>query len=541
MNGKGEALTSSGRQITVSPPPLENEIKSEDGYPIDNYEGELFKNPKEEGKAMTRIICGTPPLENETKSEAEELIIKDDRVLSSNGEGELMTSSVVVDTFQEYITKDEVLPKTEGIAPPSTTAGNPPTPHPPIALTPASPNLLPTPSSAPFYPTNPPPLVALSEVNAKSFVQVTVVCEHSTTWPEGSPVPEPRRVYGGDIDGGDDNGDSSDGDNGKIIDTSPPGLCIRDLVFRGTATAFDLVKAVLVAFGLEVEAAKAHPFECQSNQGALHLHENAMGMYDVWDNKTAFIPGVRYGGREIDEDQPGPGAEEGDNQEPKEIAGDPTAAQPPPKKRRGRRATRLPGTTPLGELKRFKIVQLLDKPVVTTGIERPGGVRADIALDLLIPRRPPHASELTGARPPPCCGPTEGFVAERTAYFFRVRLGAMGCRYHLLSSFQESMAVRCVEARGGAYGGSHIDYVPGDDELDTPEGAAEVDLINLRYNAGRQVRGLLSGTGDPDTDFYQVGRWMRAPLFNIEYFSVGNGDAAEQKVAEPFNDRWMKN
>ena len=69
---------------------------------------------------------------------------------------------------------------------------------------------------------------------------------------------------------------SKENDRGQKRYEDDDNVAYRDLVVAGTASGFDLVKALLCSFGLDTASER---FEPASNQGALHLDDRAKGVY----------------------------------------------------------------------------------------------------------------------------------------------------------------------------------------------------------------------------------------------------------------------
>lgn len=96
------------------------------------------------------------------------------------------------------------------------------------------------------------------------------------------------------------------------------------------------------------------------------------------------------------------------------------------------------------ELKKIKVAQLLDPLCLQTGVEPKGGFRNQVHLFLALPDRPALYR----------CAPSK--VAF---YSFVITLGAIGTKRNLQSSFQDILAVRCVDGQGSrvANGGNSVD------------------------------------------------------------------------------------
>ena len=56
------------------------------------------------------------------------------------------------------------------------------------------------------------------------------------------------------------------------------------------------------------------------------------------------------------------------------------------------------------------------------------------------------------------------------------------------------------------HGGNEFD----DDDDD------QLDDLNCTFNNGRQVQGLIGGSGDPEEDVWCIRKWLRMPLFDVD-------------------------
>ena len=228
-----------------------------------------------------------------------------------------------------------------------------------------------------------PPIRSKSDVSEETYLQVVVYVAQVVAYMSIS-TPKNKKPYIYDGDGL---------DRGSLI--------LRQLVIKGTATAFDLVKAVLCAFGLESNRVRAAPYERQTNQGKLDLGDkNFCTLQDLENDEyeKGLIKGIRYA---------------------KTTYGN------------------LPPMT-LKELKSVKLVQLLDKPHESTGAEPANGIRDDIQLMLTLPDR-----DASLTRP----------SAPAALYNFFVELEAIGSKEHL-RPFQNLMPVRCTHVQGQVFGGT---------------------------------------------------------------------------------------
>ena len=281
---------------------------------------------------------------------------------------------------------------------------------------------------------------------------------------------------------------SKENDRGQKRYEDDDNVAYRDLVVAGTASGFDLVKALLCSFGLDTASER---FEPASNQGALHLDDRAKGVYvhdvlranDGGDGGrgtplgAALISGLRYS---------------------KACANQVT----------------------LGELKRVRVAQLLDRPLGASRARAHEGARQELLLQLMLGPRVAHFSRRRGGVITP---------AVECWYTFHIQCEAVGRAAPRreggdLESDLQRLLPRCVGGHGGCYGGNRVNWECGDAERDTPEGAAQVDEVNARFAAGRAGRGphrFVFASGDPEEDFECVAKMQRLPMFWLELAESG--------------------
>ena len=231
----------------------------------------------------------------------------------------------------------------------------------------------------------------------------------------------------------------------------------RDLIMSGNASAFDLTKTLLCAFGLSDS-----PFN--------HANDNSMLLLDVQltvDEKTGkakhMLANDMIRGLHVP------------NLPDKRVSHSVTAAQ----------------------LKSVKLCQLLDKPLhSTTARSRDTGVRSAIFLNVMKPERVATVSRAGGAVE----------TAAQAMFGFAVTLEAIGAQEHMASGLQARFP-RCVGGAGKVHGGNEFD----EDEDE------EVDELNCTtFNNGRRVQGLIGGSGDPVDDVWCIRNWLRMPLFEVD-------------------------
>lgn len=249
----------------------------------------------------------------------------------------------------------------------------------------------------------------------------------------------------------------------------------RDLIMSANASAFDLVKTMLCAFGLSDS-----PFNHANGLGSLDVghrysrnakmcSDNSMMLHDVqvtFDERTGKVAAVMTDNLIHGLHVP--------SLPDKRVANSVTAAQ----------------------LKSVKLCQLLDKPAYSTPARsRDAGVRTAIYLNIIKPERVAHVS--------PAGGVAE--TAAQALFGFAVTLEAIGTKEHMASDFQARFP-RCVGGAGKVHGGNEFD----DDDDD------QLDDLNCTFNNGRQVQGLIGGSGDPEEDVWCIRKWLRMPLFDVD-------------------------
>mmetsp|Transcript_38588 Transcript_38588/g.73925 ORF Transcript_38588/g.73925 Transcript_38588/m.73925 type:complete len:300 (+) Transcript_38588:526-1425(+) len=267
-------------------------------------------------------------------------------------------------------------------------------------------------------------------------------------------------------------------------------MVFRDLVVSGGASAFDLVRSVLAAFGLEGRAVGEEPWaasgrSAKAGWSTLGLLDNILVLQDVVSTDKAFatapIEGLKYRDTEM----------------------------------------LLVG---LQELKRVHTAQLLDRPWVDTATRvHSQGTRREISLQMMLPEREPPSPNSTASR---LFAPS-----EPCWYAFRLRSIAIGTKHDTLASAQ-SVLPRCVGGQGAVYAGNVVTYGfrPAQDDAtlngdgnDRSSGYKQVDDLNRRLG-GARLRGegfkiccaSPSGPSSPHEAGTSLGvclQLMRAPLF----------------------------
>ena len=217
-------------------------------------------------------------------------------------------------------------------------------------------------------------------------------------------------------------------------DYSKQANAIRKLVVAGHSTAFDLVKAILCAFGLDTQSAS---FSAGPNMGALHLvgsdeRKPYIMLLDATEAND-LIPGVEHRGK----------------------VGIETAT------------TR--------SLKRVKVAQLLDRPVVTTAARKANqGARNRILLQCCLKPRPAFVI---------------GVAMQAWWYAFVVSCEAIGISKtrpdgDMAISHQKTLP-RCIGGCGTVRGGNTIAWEDSDDDSDDNK-VAKIDALNRRF-VGEQL------------------------------------------------------
>ena len=296
----------------------------------------------------------------------------------------------------------------------------------------------------------------------------------------------------------------------------------RDLVVSGRASAFDLVLAMLCAFGLETIDTAKKPYPRRSNEGSLQAAGSEGGpvkvsLRDGYATESGPVNGGILGLEYAD----------------------------------------TTGEVSMGALKQLRVAQLLDKPHASSKSRSSRqGVRKGVSVDLLMPERlasqdsngdpvrvsmrragvkrelqrlhcnawwvsraclraiggglPHELKEQILEEARRCCHHP---LALPCYYAFHVRCTAIGTARDCLPTnwsectsahhavpLQPVPLVRCVAAQGGCYGGNDVDYEP----PDMPAGKAAIDEMNTRMS-GCQPFWHTHG-----------GLWcLRAPLFRI--------------------------
>ena len=246
----------------------------------------------------------------------------------------------------------------------------------------------------------------------------------------------------------------------------------RDLV-SGNAFAFDLVKTLLAAFGLSDS-----PFNHANGLGSLDVGHRCAGKMDT--GNAILVMDVQTTRDEAGQ----PKAEANDL-----IRGLHVPSVP---------ANRMSHSVTSAQLKSVKLCQLLDKPKYSTPTRSSdSGVRTSVFLHVMKPDRAAFVSSAGG--------PAD--TASQALFSFLVTLEAIGTKDDMASSFQARFP-RCVGGCGKVHGGNEIDADDDDDY--------EIDELNVKFNNGRQVQGLIWGGGDNEDAVNSSHRRMRMPLFEID-------------------------
>lgn len=276
-------------------------------------------------------------------------------------------------------------------------------------------------------------LAALSEVDTKWHLQLHVRCEGALEFET-----ERKEEYVGDA------------------------YASRDLIMSGNASAFDLVKAMLLAFGINKE---------------VYNHHNLMGSLGL---KRIVLRDVLA-------------TSSGTNKSVWAVG--PIAGISRPKKSGGKAWSDLVSAT---DLKKVKLAQLLDKPWYPTDTRSNlQGTRSRIWMLLDVPDRVGFVSSRGGALLP----------VKRSLYGFAVLCVAIGSKADTHHSCQSQLP-RCVGGTGAALGGNDF----GDDDDDDD---CELDDLNMAFGNGRQLPG-----GEDREEMLDL---LSTPLFELEETDDGGG------------------
>ena len=284
-------------------------------------------------------------------------------------------------------------------------------------------------------------LSALSQVDTSWQLQLHVRCEQSI-----EPSMENKINYNGET------------------------YCSRDFIVSGNSSAFDLVKAVLCAFGI-------------SSVGYNHANgQGKLGATSVWvkdvlatsaspEDTSAFGPIAGLSAK----------AAFATVSEARDMGGCKVSAS---------------------DLKKAKLAQLLDKPWFDTPARSStDGCRSRLALIVHVPARVAHVSRVTGGMMMP---------VEYGVYAFTVVCVAVGNKHAMESSLQRLLP-RCVAGRGQAHRGSKIEWQLGDE--DDGVDCLELDELNVKFVNGRAVPGA---DCEEEDDPYAIVDLLRQPLYIIE-------------------------
>ena len=260
--------------------------------------------------------------------------------------------------------------------------------------------------------------------------------------------------------------------------------CSRDLVVSGNSSAFDLIKSLLCAFGIN-----SQEYNHANGQGKL-------GATTVWvkdvlatstspDNASAVGPIAGLSAKAATT------SDESDHEDRCKVTG--------------------------SDLKKVKLAQLLDKPWYDTPVRSStAGRRSRLMLMIDVPKRAGYVPHTGG----------EMKAFERTVYAFNVTCFAIGSKHTMASSVQRLLP-RCVGASGQAHSGSEIDWQEGDD--DDGVDCLELDELNIKFVNRRKFSCSRRRSDDSDDDDdddddddpYTIVDSLRQPLYTIEDASDG--------------------
>ena len=270
----------------------------------------------------------------------------------------------------------------------------------------------------------------------------------------------------------------------------------RTLVVNGTTSLLEMIRSVLLSFGLldsKFDSSNVDSGESQDLISSMGCHNGVCFLSDVKATTCAEtletkltplpIPGFYY----------------------KYVA-------------RGSRGTTVAddaypdknGSTALSAdpvgLQRTLTAQVLDTPLFSGSKqkrERPSQGRTRLALVYCTPKRQAHLSSRT-----------QRAVLPETIYHFQIVLEGIVDEEDLPSSFQTQVPTRCVSGIGGVQGGNMID---------SPE---EVNELNRKLWGDRDVVGLLSPSSNREKNRERIIDDLSTPLFD----PVGNQSLKEGVV-----------
>jgi hypothetical protein len=293
--------------------------------------------------------------------------------------------------------------------------------------------------------------MAVSEVNTGWQHQLHIRCEQAVEMDPDKSVSERRHAY----------------------DTEE---YYRTLVISGNASVFDLIKAMLCAFGIN---------------SAEYDHRNGFGSLGLEDIYLQDVLATQDGTKSVAAVGPIPGLSRKALKHPEDK-------------------TMLRSTVIASELKKVKVAQLLDKPWFDTPTRSShAGRRSRVWMLVKTPERCQFISRARGG----CAVSVKPHL-----YSFAVLCEAIATKKDQLSSFQRYLP-RCVEGNGMVVGGNDIAWEWGDetDGLD----CMELDDLNVTFGGERKVSGADDDAAD---DFSDIVHWLRTPLFVLEDTDDGSGN-----------------
>ena len=248
--------------------------------------------------------------------------------------------------------------------------------------------------------------------------------------------------------------------------------CSRDLIVSGNSSAFDLVKSLLCAFGINSPE---------------YNHANGQGKLGA---TTVWVKDVLASSASPDNTFSAVGPIAGLSAKPATTSDESDFGD----------FCKVTGS----DLKKVKLAQLLDKPWYDTPVRSStAGLRSCLVLGIDVPERVGYVSQVSG-----CAVKT----FKRTVYAFNVTCFAIGNKDAMASSAQRLLP-RCVGASGQAHSGSKIDWEHGDD-VDDGLDCLEMDALNSMFV---NLRECSNG---------RIVDWLRRPLYIIE-------DATDGESGQP--------
>ena len=341
----------------------------------------------------------------------------------------------------------------------------------------------------------------LSEVDSTWQLQLNISCETASIGclekpKDGQAAKEERKELYGGADGTQEQG-------------AMKKYAYRDLVVSGGATAFDLAQSILVAYGLSTSA-----YNHTSNLGKLDVGQGTINELVDHVEGRGRLRGLEYAMLLQD-------VVVGETGAPR--AAGKIAGLHASKPKHGDLSSAAPTVT-AADLKKVKLCQLLDRPLFSSACRaKHTGVRSMVVLEMLVPERFAFCSRVTGG----CLNKP----VRQTLYTFVIGLEAIGSKAHMKSDFQARLP-RCVGGSGGVYGGNCMEWEYGMPRDHRCWKLAELDCVNIKFNNGRQIRGLIfpAASGVPDDDVLRIAGHLCYPLFDI-------AGSKGQETATPITER----